>query len=503
MRMTFCRQPQGHQRHAAKRKTSVLLFLQVLVWLSCLSASSVGAALQELPSLGDSASSVVSQNQEYVAGRAWLRMLRGQAPIISDPLLNEYVTHLTYHLASYSELDHRQLEIVIINDSAINAFAVPGGVLGINAGLLLHAESEDEMAAVLAHEIAHLSQRHFARNVEKSRRSQWTTVAALIASVALMASSDNADAGMAALLTTQAASLQSQLSFSRQNEREADRFGMVTLAKAGKDPSAMPRFFERLHKATRSYSEAPPEFLLTHPVTESRISDSYNRVMQLPTANPATSLDFALMKARVEASYAEDRLKNITRFEIRARDAQDPITRAAAQYGLVRSLLKNNKYKEALDALAPLRDNDPNRVIYLVTEAEILMAQNKYAEAREVLETGLAIVPDSYALQVYQAQVLLRTESPDTATAALERLLLDRPSNPQLWRLLSEAHGATGNIIGVHEARAEVFFLHNRNDQALQQLRFALTLTKENFQRSAKIKRRMLEIQAHKQDLRV
>ena len=131
------------------------------------------------------------------------------------------------------------------------------------------------------------------------------------------------------------------------------------------------------------------------------------------------------------------------------------------------------------------------------------MAQNKYAEAREVLETGLAIVPDSYALQVYQAQVLLRTESPDTATAALERLLLDRPSNPQLWRLLSEAHGATGNIIGVHEARAEVFFLHNRNDQALQQLRFALTLTKENFQRSAKIKRRMLEIQAHKQDLRV
>lgn len=491
MRMISC---EKHVKH---------LLLALILWLSCLSASTGGAALQDLPSLGDSASSVVSLNQEYVAGRAWLRMLRGQAPIISDPLLNEYVTHLTYHLASFSELDQRQLEIVIINNSAINAFAVPGGVLGINAGLLLHAETEDEVAAVLAHEIAHLSQRHFARNVEKSRRNQWTTVAALIASVALMASSDNADAGMAALLTTQAASLQSQLSFSRQNEREADRFGMVTLAKAGKDPSAMPRFFERLHKATRTYGEAPPEFLLTHPVTQSRISDSNNRVMTLPQSKPIVSLDFALMKARVEAAYAEDRLKNIQRFEIRARNAEEPIARTAAQYGLVRSLLKSNKYDAALAALKPLREKDPNRVIYSVTEAEILMAKSQYTEAREVLETGLAIIPDSYALQVYHTQVLLRTNSPQTATVSLEKLLLDRPSNPQLWRLLSEAYGATGNIIGVHEARAEVFFLHNRNEQALQQLRYALTLTKENYQRSAKIKRRMLEIQAHKKDLRV
>lgn len=500
MRITLG-QPYSFWRKRQKSLSSLLL--SVLIGLTCFSASSVGAALQELPSLGDSASSIVSLNQEYVAGRAWLRMLRGQAPIVSDPLLNEYITHLTYHLASYSELDQRQLEIVIINNSAINAFAVPGGVLGINAGLLLHAETEAELAAVLAHEIAHLSQRHFARNVEKSRRSQWTTVAALIASVALLASGDNADAGMAALLTTQAASLQSQLSFSRQNEREADRFGMVTLANAGKDPSAMPRFFERLHKATRTYSEAPPEFLLTHPVTESRISDSYNRVMQLPAAESEPSLDFALMKARVEASYAEDRVKNISRFEIRARMAKDPISKTAAQYGLVRTLLKNNKYEDAITALKPLRNADPNRVIYMVTESEILMAQAKYIDAQKVLEAGLAIVPDSYALQVYHAQVLLRTNNPERATAALENLLLERPSNPQLWRLLSEAHGATGNIVGVHEARAEVFFLHNRNDQAIQQLKYALTLTKENFQRSAKIKRRMMEIQKHKSDLRV
>ncbi|MEJ2741993.1 MAG: M48 family metalloprotease [Gammaproteobacteria bacterium] len=339
----WLRSPTIHQKIASSNEDKpivvsvyrqrLLMLLCLLVVLFCYSfgTNTVGAALQDLPNLGDSSSGVISPDQEYIAGRAWLRVLRGQAPIISDPLLNDYVTHLTYHLASFSELNQRKLEVVIINDSSINAFAVPGGVMGINAGLLLNAESEDEMAAVIAHEIAHLSQRHFARNLERSRRDKWKTVAALIASVALIASSSNSDTGLAALLTTQAASLQSQLSYSRQFEREADRFGMTTLAKAGKDPSAMPRFFERMHKATENYSKAPPEFLLTHPVTESRISDSYNRIIQLPLTTPEASLDFSLMKARVEASYSPDKLKNIKTFRLQAKNASTPIERAAAR----------------------------------------------------------------------------------------------------------------------------------------------------------------------------
>ncbi|MEJ2756686.1 MAG: tetratricopeptide repeat protein, partial [Gammaproteobacteria bacterium] len=149
-----------------------------------------------------------------------------------------------------------------------------------------------------------------------------------------------------------------------------------------------------------------------------------------------------------------------------------------------------------------LRKNDPNRIAYIVAEAEIYMAQSRYEKARDVLEAELTVIPESYALGIYYAQTLLRTQSPDKAAPRLRTLLRDHPNDPQLWRLLSEAYGATGNIVGVHEARAEVFFLYNRNEQALQPLRYALDLTKENFPRSAKIKQRMQEIQAHSLDLR-
>jgi len=479
------------------------LGLFLFMTLSLVASPCLSSSVQELPSLGDQASGVVSQDKEFITGRAWLRMLRGRAPIIHDPLLNDYINHLTYHLASYSDLKKPNLEIVIIKDSGINAFAVPGGVLGMNAGLLLHAESEDELSAVLAHELAHLSQRHFARNVEKAKRNQWTTIAALIASVALMASSDSPDAGMAALLTTQAASLQSQLAFSRQNEHEADRLGMITLANAGKDPTAMPRFFERMHKATRTYSQLPPEFLLTHPVTENRISDSYNRAQHLPKIPRQPSLDFALMKARVEASYGKDKMKNLDIFKLRLLEANTPTEKAAARYGLTRSLLKVNRYDAALEALAPLRKAEPHRITYLVTEVEIYMAQDKYLEARKLLEQGLSLAPDSHTLGIYHAQVLLRTKAPDLATDILKELILKKPTDPQLWRLLSEAHGADGNIIGVHEARAEVFFLHNRTEQALQQLNYALKLTKEDFPRTTRIRRRIEEIRSHQHDLRI
>ncbi len=477
----------------------LLIFLSLLTKITYNWASTI----QQLPKLGDSVSGVISPEKEYKLGRSWLRALRGQTSLIYDPLLNQYLENLIYRLASYSELHHPKLEIVIINNSSINAFAVPGGVIGINAGLFLHAENEDELAAVLAHELAHLSQRHFARNLEKAKRGQWTTLAALLASVAIIASTGGADTGLAALATTQAAAIQSQLTFSRQNEREADRLGMLTLVKAEYDPAAMPRFFERMQKSTQYSGEAPPEFLLTHPVTESRISDSYNRVIKLPALKSKPSLDFQLMKARVLASYAHDKLENVNTFRIKAKNATSPDKQAAYQYGLVRSLLKVNNYKEALKTLKPLRAQDTDRIIYIVTEAEIYMAQEDHKKAKKTLSQGLRIAPDNYSLSIYYAQVLLRLKEAELAAEHIEKLLLHRTYNAELWRLLSEAYGSIGNIVGVHQARAEVFFLHNRNDQAIQQLRYALSLAESDFQRSSKIKSRMREIQRHKKDLRL
>lgn len=456
---------------------------------------------QALPNMGDSLSGIISPEQEYILGRALLKTLRGQAPVITDPLLNDYVETLLYRVAAASELTQLDLQWVIINNDEINAFAAPGGVIGINAGLFLYAQNEDEIAAVLAHELAHLSQRHFARQLDNNKRSKWTMGAGLLASLALI-SAGGADSGIAALLTTQAASLQSQLAFSRQNEQEADRVGMQTLAAANFDPVAMPRFFERLQKSTEHAGDAPPDYVLTHPVTTTRISDSLNRAASLPTRLSQEALEFALMKARITASMTQDKLDNVRKFQTRLDKETHPIQMAAQRYGLARAYLKVNEYQQAQNALQPLLKAAPHHITYVATAAEIDMAAGNYNNAKTRLEQGLKVSPNSFALQLYLAEVNVRLKQLPIAQMQLESLLIKHPDNTQVWRLLEEARGNQNDIVGAHQARAEVFFLGNRNEQALQQLEYALKLNKNNFARGEKIKLRMEEIRQYQRQLK-
>lgn len=455
----------------------------------------------ELPNMGDHLSGIISPEQEYILGRALLKTLRGQAPVITDPLLNDYVETLLYRVAAASELAQRDLQWVIINNDEINAFAAPGGVIGINAGLFLYAQNEDEIAAVLAHELAHLSQRHFARQLDNNKRSKWTMGAGLLASLALI-SAGGADSGIAALLTTQAASLQSQLAFSRQNEQEADRVGMQTLAAANFDPVAMPRFFERLQKSTEHSGDAPPDYILTHPVTTTRISDSLNRASSLPARSSEDALEFALMKVRITASITQDKLENVRKFQTQLDKASHPIQLAAQRYGLARAYLKVNEYQQAHNALQPLLKAAPYHITYAATAAEIDMAGGDYAGAKKRLEQSLKVSPNSFTLQLYLAEANLRLKQLPNAQGQLEDLLIKRPDNSQAWRLLEEVRGHQKDIVGAHQARAEVFFLANRNEQALDQLTYALALNKDNFARGEKIKLRMEEIRQFQRQLK-
>lgn len=455
----------------------------------------------ELPSLGDSLSGIISPEQEDLLGRALLKTLRGQAPLVTDPLLNDYIGNLIFRVASASELSQLNLQWVIINNNEINAFAAPGGIVGVNAGLFLYAESEDELAAVLAHELAHLSQRHFARQLDNNKRNRWSLGAGLLASLALI-STGGLDSGMAALLTTQAANLQSQLAFSRQNEQEADRVGMQTLVMANFDPVAMPRFFERMQKNSEYNGNAPPDYILTHPVTESRISDSLNRATSFPQHTKTDVLEFNLMRARIKASVTEDKLENVRYFQALLQKEQNPQKIAAHRYGLSRALLKINDYSQAKEALLPLLNADPNRITYAATLAEISMAQGDYAQAKSQLEKPLQISPNSFALQLYLAETNLRLKNPQAAQKQLQGLLKNHSDNSQVWRLLEDAYGAQGNIIGVHQARAETFFLFNQNQQALEQLDYALKLSKNDFAQAEKIKLRAAEIRQYQQQLK-
>ena len=253
----------------------------------------------KLPVLGDSLSGIVSKQQEFQLGRTWLKVFRSRVREFDDPLMQQYLENLIYNLATYSELENPNIELVIVNNPTMNAFAVPGGVVGIHTGLFAYAENEDQMVSVLAHELAHLSQRHFARGIESRRNSSAATLAGLLTGLVL-AATVGGDAGMAAMAATQAMTLENQLRYSRSNEKEADRFGVRTMEKAGRDPGAVGDMFETMLKRLRYSGDRLPEFLLTHPVTEKRVSHARARTRGNSMRHYPDHPDNYLMKARAE-----------------------------------------------------------------------------------------------------------------------------------------------------------------------------------------------------------
>jgi len=482
---------------------NLLYRIRALLWLILLHSGLVAAnpvtETETLPSLGDSVSAVISSEQERRIGRAWLRHLRAQAPVIQDPLIHDYLYELLYRLASNSELPEPDLEMVVIHSPDINAFAVPGGIIGLNGGLLLSARSEDELAGVIAHELAHLSQRHFARGLERSQNTSWATLAALLASV-VVAATAGGDAGMAALATTQAAAIESQLRFSRTNEQEADRIGMQTLARSGMNPGAMADFFEALQRSMRYYGTLPPEFLLTHPVTESRITDARIRASQLPSRPNRDSLEFALMKARTRILFAQD--TNATINDLKTQRTASPEALETVEYALACAYLKANQLDSALETIDGLLKARPNRITYLTTKAEILNQAGRYRESADMLQQALKFNPDNFALSTLFAAALIKDGKAEEATQVLRYQLTQRPTLPLLWNMLAEAYGKSGDRLGVYEAKAEYYFLHGLTMRAIEQLQYALPLAEQQFQAAARITARMEEMRASMDDLR-
>ena len=219
-------------------------FVAVLVSLPLLSTMP-SLAQVNLPVLGNSVSGTISTQQEYEYGREFLRSVRRETLLLDDPLIQEYIISLTYKLAATSELTDHRLDFVLIDSDVLNAFAAPGGIIGVNAGLFLYADNEGQMASVLAHELAHISQRHYARSIEEARASTLPNMAGLLASLVIAAAAGG-DAGQAALMTSQAIGVENQLRFSRSNEEEADRIGIRNLYNAGFDPQDMAGMFEQM-----------------------------------------------------------------------------------------------------------------------------------------------------------------------------------------------------------------------------------------------------------------
>jgi len=442
-------------------------------------ATSIPAQAQNnLPSLGDRISGTVSLDQEYEMGQQFLSQIRRSAPTIPDALLNDYLEFVTYRLASRSQLQDHRLSFVIIDSEELNAFAAPGGIIGVNTGLFLNAHSEDEFASVMAHEIAHVSQRHFARGIDEAQSGRIPQLGALLASVLIMATSD-AGHGAAAVTAAQGMAVENQLRFSRSNEAEADRIGQDTMFNAGFDPDAMASLFERLMAVNR-FGRRPPEFLLSHPLTESRIADSRGRAMRYPDREYSTSLEYRFMRARVVGHYARDKQAQVAEFQRRLETSTADLEQQANRYSLAVAYWENEQYAEATETLAPLLERYPNRITLVVTQAEIFTAQNEPGQARAFLQRHLEINPNNHPLTMAYVEALLEGRNYQRAAEMMEQHTRNRPNDHHLWFQLAETWGQAGNISKVHQSRAEYYRLLGDYGRAREQLQFAIRVANEN-----------------------
>lgn len=427
-----------------------------------------GRATDNLPALGYASSYSISLHQERTLGQAWMRQFRAANSMYDDPLTQAYTESLLQRLASHNPyLQSRQLNLLLVDQRQLNAFAVPGNVVGINTGLFLFAPNEDEFASVVAHELAHLSQRHFARRVEAARGSQWTTLAGILAGI-LVASQGHGDAGMAAIAGTQAAAIQQQLSWSRTYEQEADRIGMETLVAAGYAPSAMPRMFEQMQQLTRR-TGASLEFLMTHPLTESRVADAWARADQMASQQPVIrGRDYELIRMRLILQQAAQPQTALAQMQQETPTAAGQLYLQALQAG------QAGDVAQAEQSLRRLVQSYPDWLLPRYLLAEQLLETSDWTGAGAVLDELLLLAPTYYPALYLQAEWHWRQRQWAEARQLLYHLTQQRPDDPYVWYQLAEAAGKAGHTVQLHQARAEYFQLTGRFTAALDQLDLAL-----------------------------
>lgn len=467
-----------------------LIMMSVLALTAMLSHANPNI---QLPDMGDSAGALVSPIEEYQVGQRFFWQLQQQVDLVQDPEINDYIKNLGNRLVASSDAPLRPYNFFMVPEASINAFAAPGGFIGIHSGLMLTADTEDEMASVIAHEIAHVTQRHILRSYEKTERLSVPMTAAMIAA-ALLGIADPS-AGSAAIMAVQGGAIQMQIDYTRAHEAEADNLGMQTLVNAGFDPYAMPSFFEKLQVASRFYGGGHiPEFLRTHPITGSRIAETRARAENYPIpTNRRDTKQFYLMREKLRVMMADD-LSGQTE-EYRKQLAENGDDADITRYGLAQALMRANKHTEARKVLMPLVEKDGDRLTYQLALADIEMAVGNTTRALDIYDDFQRLYPDDRALSLKQVEALLRAGQARKAITVLQRQLDVGESSRELYRLLAKAHERMGNLSESHVWLAESYYESGQLAAAADQLRIAADYARgDEFQR-AKISARLREIE--------
>jgi predicted Zn-dependent protease len=447
------------------------------------------ALAEGLPDLGDTAQLALTPQTERRVGEAIMRDIRLHDPDFSDDLeTTEYLNALGYRLVSNSQNVRQDFEFFLVKDSTLNAFALPGGYIGVHTGLIIAAQSESELASVLAHEIAHVTQHHMARMV--SKEGQLST--AMLAAMALAILARNSQLGSAAATIGQASAVTAQIGFTREFEREADRLGFLTLEKSGFDVRAMPSFFMRMQRAGRLYENNAPAYLRTHPVTTERIADAENRIQGLAYKQTPDSLDYQLVRAKLRADQgtARDALVQLEG-DLREKKFGNEI---AARYGYTVALLRAKETDRA-EAEFALLQKAADHPMFSGLAARIKQAKGDNKGAAEVLRGALVRYPNNRALNYAYIEALQQLGQNREAVALLEEQLKNYPSDARLYALQAKAYAALGKRLLQHQAQAEVYLLQGSLPSAIEQLQLAQKSGDGDFYQLSSVEARLRNLQ--------
>jgi predicted Zn-dependent protease len=448
---------------------------------------------EDLPDIGSPAQAMLTLEDEYQIGRMIVRGLRDQDQILEDPEVTEYIRSLGFKLSSQAHDGTQRFNFFMVRDNAINAFALPGGFIGVNTGLLLKTEDESELAGVLAHEIAHVTQRHIARSIAAQSRQSLVSTAAMLAAILVGAAAGGGDAAMAGVAAAQSLAIQQQISFTRANETEADRVGLGLLARSGFDPNGMPAFFETMSRLAGGSEINIPEMLRTHPVSSNRIAETKERAAQLDVTPAAPSLSYALTRERLRVlstPAGED-----PRSYYAATVDNEPDATSAQIYGQALALMMAGQPSKAVPIFERLRAADPTMLQYHTALGQAQLQAGDGDESLQTLKRARELFPRNVAVTIRYAETLMQKGDSKQAHEILLDLFNTVPPTPEQAKLTALAANAAGDVADSYFYMSEYHILSGDLLLAVNQLQLALAVPKISEVQRARFEARLDEIQ--------
>jgi beta-barrel assembly-enhancing protease len=442
----------------------------------------------ELPDMGDSSGTLITPTEEKELGEAFFRSLHSQISINQDAEIQQYIQTIGEKLVANSDLPGNPFHFFVVMENDINAFAGPGGYIGVNSGLILITEAESELASVMGHEIAHVTQRHLYRAYEASSRLSIPTAVATLAAVLL--GTQSPALGQAAIVGIQAGSVQFQINFTRENEAEADRVGMQTLAASQFDPRSMPTFFERLQQSSRYSGQNIPEFLRTHPVTSSRISDTRGRAETYPYKQYPDSLSYQLAKAKIRVLTGTDNAETLKYFQLRSNQGTTE-QRTVTRYGLGLCALNTQKFTEAETIFQQLSKEYPNQPQYVSALARTALESKNYSVALTRYKKLTEQFPDNEAIKIEYISSLLKAGNAGLAQKNLFLLKPKTQKQPIYLELLAQVYSDLNQPAESHRYLAEYYYATGQTKDAILQIKLAQKSKGLNFQLSSILNERL------------